>query len=306
LPERKVRFDWWGAITLGISLAAIVLVLDRGTDWGWLSADAIISYVVFIVSGVLFYFIERHHDEPIVDLKFFQNPVFVNVVANNFIVFMAMMGSIFLVPIFAQTFLGYTATQSGLLFMPMALGLMIAAPLGGALTGRFRTGTVIAVSTWIAALGIALFAFLLDARSTALDIMIPLAVMAFGMGFGMAQRTSAIANAVDPSEIGIASGVLALARNIAGAFGIALFSTLLDWATYRNIFRISSLSNLYQYTPIAIEKFTALIELKAQIDAYAFIYLVAAIVLAVGGALALFIDTSDVELTHEQRATAEM
>lgn len=288
LPEKKRAFDWWGAITLGVSLAALVLVLDKGADWGWTSLASLGSLLAALVFGVAFYFIERDHPEPIVDLKFFKNASFVNTLANNFLVFMAMLGSIFLVPIFAQTFLGYTATESGYLFIPMALGLMVAAPLGAALVGKVPAGTVIGASTLMAAFGIWLFSFL-DPRSSALDLVIPLMVMAFGMGFGMAQRTNAIAAAVPPSEIGIASSILALVRNIAGAFGIALFATVLDAAVKDNVLNISSLSTLYVHSAQSIAEFTSLITLKAQIDAYGTIYAIAAAMLAVGGLISFFI-----------------
>lgn len=304
LPEGKKHFDWWGAITLGIALAAMVLVLDKGTDWGWLSVKALLSYFATLASGAIFILIEHHHKEPIVDLKFFENSMFVNTLTNNFLVFMAMMGSIFLVPIFAQTFLGYTATQSGYLFIPMAMGLMVAAPLGGALTGRVNSGVVIGTSTIMAAFGIFLFSFL-DVRSTALDLIIPLMVMAFGMGFGMAQRTSAIANAVPPAEIGVASGILALARNVAGAFGIALFGTLLAWKEKVNILALSSGSVLNVVNPVNQKIFTALIELKAQIDAYGFIYEIAAIVLLLGGLLSFFIQVDNRKLSAQEHAMAE-
>lgn len=288
LPERKVKFDWWGAGALGIALAAIVLVLDKGADWGWGSLAAIISYVVAIVFGALFYFIEKNHPEPVVDFKFFSNAAFVNTLANNFLVFMAMMGSIFLVPIFAQTFLGYTATESGYLFIPMAFGLMVAAPMGARLVGKFPAGGVIGVSTLVAAFGIFLFSFI-DPRSTALDLTIPLFVMAFGMGFGMAQRTSAIASAVPPSEIGVASSLLALVRNISGAFGIALFATILNSTIEHNVLSISALSTLYAHTAQATAAFSSLIILKAQVDAYGTIYLIAAILLFIGGLVSFFI-----------------
>jgi hypothetical protein len=292
LPERKVAFDWWGAGTLGVCLAAIVLVLDKGADWGWLSVAALVSYAVAVVFGILFYFIENKHPEPVVDFKFFKNAAFVNTLANNFLIFMAMMGSIFLVPIFAQTFLGYTATESGYLFIPMALGLMVAAPMGARLVGKFPAGGVIGVSTLVAAFGIFLFAGI-DPRSTALDLTIPLFVMAFGMGFGMAQRTSAIASAVPPSEIGIASSLLALVRNISGAFGIAIFATILNSTIEHNVLSISALSTLYAHTVQATAAFTSLIILKAQVDAYATIYLIAAVILFFGGIVSFFITTPE-------------
>lgn len=304
LPEKKRAFDWWGAITLGIALAAAVLVLDQGTSWGWLSWASVICYLVALVSGTIFYFIERHHPEPIVDLKFFQNPVFVNTLGNNFIVFMAMMGSIFLVPIFAQQFLGMTATETGYLFIPMAFGLMVAAPFGAQLVGKVKPGIVIGVSTLVAAFGIWLFSFI-DARSTAIDLIIPLMIMAAGMGFGMAQRTNAIAGAVPPSEIGIASSILALARNIAGAFGIAIFGSLLAWAEERNVLSIASQSHLNVINPANLATFTHLIILKAQIDAYALIYSIAAGLLVLGALASFWIRVPERAMTHDERLHAE-
>ncbi|MBV9159530.1 MAG: DHA2 family efflux MFS transporter permease subunit [Candidatus Kaiserbacteria bacterium] len=281
--SKAAKFDWWGALSLGVSLSAVVLVLDKGTDWGWLSGNAIVAYLIAVTFGVVFYLIEKHFEEPIVDLKFFSNSSFVNVLVNNFIVFMGLMGSVFLIPIFAQTFLGYDSTQTGLLFIPMAGALMLAAPLGGALVGRVKASHVIAISTFIAAFGLYLFAAFIDVRATAFDIMFPLFIMAFGLGFGMAQRTGAIALIVPAEEMGIASSLLALARNIAGAFGIALFGTILKNATEGNVLAIASHSRIAAGASLAArQSYIALIELKAQIDAYHTIFLVGMWVMVVG------------------------
>ena len=294
VPESKIEngartFDWWGATTLGGALSALVLVLDQGTDWGWLSTNSLICYLSIVVFGIIFYFIEKHHKEPIVDLKFFSNTIFVGTLVNNFIVFMGLMGSVFLIPIFAQTFLGYDATETGYLFMPMALALMIASPLGGSLTGKVPTNIVITISTAIAAFGLYLFAYFIDVRATAIDIMFPLFVMAFGLGLGMAQRTGAIAAAVPSSEIGAASSILALGRNIAGAFGIAIFGTILQNATTANALSIARNSFLNVHTPAATQTYIALIELKAQVDAYHTIFLIGMAILAVGAVFAFFV-----------------
>ncbi|MEI6022534.1 MAG: MDR family MFS transporter [bacterium] len=281
-------FDWWGAITLGSALSALVLVLDKGTDWGWLSLSSIICYVVIVVFTKIFIEIEKKVPEPIVDLKFFKIPAFVHTLINNFIVFMGMMGSIFLLPIFAQTFLGYTATESGYLFMPMAFMMVLASPIGGSFTGKVESRYIIAISTFIAALGLLLFARI-DPRSTALDIIIPLCVMAFGLGLGMAQRTNIIASVVDPHEIGIASSILSLARNIAGAFGIAIFGTILTNSTENYVIKINRFSTLHSHALIDIQKYIALITLKAQVDAYSNVFLISSIVVCIGGFLAFFI-----------------
>jgi DHA2 family multidrug resistance protein len=281
-------FDWWGALSLGGMLSALVLVLDKGSDWGWLSVGSLICYFSIVIFLGLFIKIEHKAPEPIVDLKFFKIPTFVNALLNNFVVFMGMMGGVFLIPVFAQTFLGYSATESGYLFIPMAAAMMLASPLGGMLTGKVQTRYVIFASTIVASIGIFLFTYL-DPKSTALDIIIPLTIMAFGLGFGMAQRTNIIASVVPQSEIGIASSILALVRNIAGAFGIAIFATILNNRINTNILTINGFSKLSSHASFVIQKYISLITLKAQIDAYDYVFWVSSIIVFIGSFTILFL-----------------
>jgi MFS family permease len=222
-------------------------------------------------------------------------PTFVNVIGNNFIVFMGMMGAMFLIPVFAQTFMGYTATQSGYLFMPMAAAMLLASPIGGALIGKVKAKYVIFASTVVAALGIFLFSVFIDPKSTAIDIIVPLCIMAFGLGFGMAQRTNIVASIVNPHEIGVASSILALVRNIAGAFGIAVFGTLLTNRIKSNVLSINSFSFIHSMNPLDIRKYIALIELKAQVNGYTYVFLVSSIIVFLGAFTILFL-----KLNHER------
>ncbi len=300
VSERKtLRFDWWGSLSLGAALSALVLVLDRGLDWGWSSAPALACYAAIALFTMLFYRIELAHPEPIVDLKFFKIPVFVNALSNNFIVFMGLMGSMFLLPIFAQQFLGYDATQTGYLFMPMAFAMVGAAPFGGALTGRVKASYVIFASTLTAAFGLYLFSFI-DPLSTALDLIVPLVVMAFGLGFGMSQRTAVVASVVPEREMGAASAVLALVRNISGAFGIALFGTILQNSTNANVLSIAQNSAIRSANPLVIQQGIALIELKADVAAYSTVFLTSAAIVAVGAFFALLM-----RVDHERKPAAE-
>ncbi|HTM68290.1 MAG TPA: DHA2 family efflux MFS transporter permease subunit [Candidatus Binatia bacterium] len=291
--RRTVKFDWFGSLALGVALSSLVLVLDKGLDWGWTSGRSLLAFGVGAAFTALFVVIERWHPEPIVDLKFFANKVFLNALINNFVVFMGMMGGLFLVPVFAQAFLGLDATQTGILFMPMAAAMMVAAPIGGRLTGRVQPRIVIFASTIVAAIGIGLFARI-DVRSGPWDIMVPMFIMAFGMGFGMAQRTSIVAAAVPQSEIGIASSVLALGRNIAGAFGIAIFGTVLTYAMKANVLDIAASSAIQSHDPAVVASFMRLIALKAQVDAYRTVFIVGAVIVAAGAFLAFLIP--DVEM----------
>ena len=286
--KKTIVFDWWGAITLGISLASLVLVFDKGLDWGWLSAKSFLAYFCTIIFALIFYKIEKHSAEPIVDFKFFKISTFSNTLVNNFVVFMGMMGGMFLIPVFASTFLGLSATETGLLFIPMACMMMISSPIGGHFAGKVEPRYIIAASTMVAAIGLYIFSFL-DPKSTALDIIIPLSIMAFGLGFGMAQRTSLIASLVPENEVGTASSVLALVRNISGAFGIAIFASILNSATENNVLNIAHNSVLRSTDPVVIKEFISLITLKAQVLAYSTVFRISAVIVFVGAVLALFI-----------------
>ncbi|MDE2099440.1 MAG: DHA2 family efflux MFS transporter permease subunit [Patescibacteria group bacterium] len=286
--KREAHFDWWGASSLAAALFALTLVLDRGQTWGWSSAGSVISYAVFVVFMVIFILIERRETEPIINLSFFKVPAFVFSLLNNFVVFMAMMGGVFLIPIFAETFLGYSATQTGYLFIPMAVVIMASSILGGRLVGKIESRYVIFVGTVIAAAGLYMLSAL-DIRSTALDIILPMSVLAFGLGSGMAQRTNIVAISVPKRDIGEASAVLALVRNIAGAFGIAVFTVILDSAININLLSIAQNSVLRIVNQANLRTFESLILLKAQIAGYDTVFIWAGIIIFLGSFTALLI-----------------
>ncbi|MFN7991107.1 MAG: DHA2 family efflux MFS transporter permease subunit [Candidatus Micrarchaeia archaeon] len=291
--ERKdVKLDWWGAATLGIALSTLVLVLDKGLEWGWTSYESIACYIASALFFYIFYRIDSVHPDPIVDFSFFRISAFSGALFNNFMVFMAMMGSIFLIPVFAQTFLGYGATETGYLFMPMAFGLMAAAPLGAGLVGKVEPRIVIAISTFVAGGGMLLLVGL-DPRSGPVEIMIPIFIIAAGLGFGMSQRTNIIASAVPPDEIGVASSILALARNIAGAFGIAIFATIVTEATKSNVLSIAGDSIIRSTDPRVIAQAVALIALKSQVDAYRLSFILAGTVLLFAAAVSLMLKVKE-------------
>jgi MFS transporter, DHA2 family, multidrug resistance protein len=302
--RRHVKFDWWGSLTLGVALATLVLVLDQGQTWGWSSVPSLLCYVGTIVFALTFYIIELRQAEPIVNLNFFKIPTFVYTMLNNFIVFMALIGAIFLIPLFAENFLGYSATQTGYLFIPLAVMMMFAAPLGGRLIGRVKPGYVIFASTFLSGVGIYLLSFI-DARWTAIDIIVPMCIMAFSLGFGMAQRTNLIAVAVPQKDIGEASAVLALVRNIAGAFGLAIFSTLLTNSENANVLATAQHSVLNVMNPQNLQIFIGLIELKAQVASYGLVFEVAAILVMLGSFTALLITVPKHAISHEHHVIAE-
>jgi len=286
--DRAPGFDYKGAVSLGVALSALVLVLDRGATWGWMSLSSGIAYLVVLAAFVLFLQIEKNEPDPVVDLKLFKNPVFTNVLLVSFVSFGGMMGAMFLLPVFAQTYLGYNATQAGLLFVPMAVTMLISAPLGGRLSKIVPLRILVAVGMGLAAFGIFLFSGL-DVKTTQLELSIPLIVFAFGLGLGMAPMTAAVTNSVPAKEVGISSAVLNLVRNIAGAVGIAFFGTILNNLIQSKVLTLGQNAVINTHDPKMLGVVQSLIILKAQVEAYGEVFLVASCIMATGVIFALFL-----------------
>ena len=198
------------------------------------------------------------------------------------------MGAMFLLPVFAQTYLGFNATQTGLLFIPMAFTMFISAPLGGYLSNKISLKYLVSFGMGLSAFGIYLFSGL-DVKTTAVDLMIPLIVFAFGMGLGMAPMTAAATNSVPTNEVGVSSALLNLVRNIAGAVGIAFFSTVLSNIIESNVLELGQNAIINTTNPQVTQTVSALVILKAQVMAYGDVFVIASVIMAIGVIVALFL-----------------
>lgn len=294
--SEKKGFDFYGAMTLAVTLSSLVLVLEKGAEWEWTSGSSIVCYGLVLFFGFLFTHIEKNHPSPMVDLKFFQNQTFVAALLVSFLSFGGMMGAMFLLPIFVQTYLGYGATETGFLFLPMALTMFVAAPLGARLSQSIHVRYSVSLGMLLVALAIYLLTGL-DARTMASELTIPLMLLAVGMGIGMAPLTNAIASSVPAHEVGIASAVLNLTRNIAGAVAIALFGTILNNATKMNVLELGAHTVINDPTFVSV--LPSLVILKSQILAYREVFLLASIVTVIGAIIALFLqDTASTIEKH--------
>lgn len=282
------HFDWLGSIFLGISLAAMVLVLDRGQTWGWSSIDSIICYIASIAAMIIFIYVEQKEKEPVVDLEFFKIPAFTIANVSSFISMMGLFGGIFLIPIFAQNILGYSVTKSGYLFIPMAVGIMAGAQLGARLALKFSP-------RYFVALGMFWGAFIMYGFS-GIDVLwgfwsigLRLAFFAFGVGLGFGPLTQSAVSTVPIEEVGVASSVLALSRNLAGAFGTAIFATILSNSTTSSLIAVQNNSVINTTNPATLAVIPGLMEVKATILAYGTVFKWAAFFVILGGIVTLFL-----------------
>ncbi|MCL4353151.1 multidrug efflux MFS transporter [Patescibacteria group bacterium] len=291
-PVEKIKgvknFDVLGSLLLGFSLGILVLVLEQGQDWGWISLKSLLSYMASLISLAVFILLEKNQKEPVLDLKFFKIQTFTISIIASFFSFMGMVGSIFLIPIFVQNFLGYSVTKSGYVFIPMAISILIAAQAGAKLSAKIPSRYVITAGMLWSTLAMCLFIGI-DVSWTFWDIAERLALFAFGLGLGLAPLTRAATSTVPISEVGIASSVLALARNLSGAFGIAIFATILTNNTASSLNAIKQYSVINTLNPEMIKQAAYLISVKATILAYSNVFKLSVAIMAVGALVSLFI-----------------
>ena len=298
-PVKKIRgiknFDIWGSLLLGLSLGTLVLVLDQGQTWGWLSTNSIISYVITAVSMVSFILVEHRQKEPVVDLKFFKIPEFTVSLLVSFITFMGFIGGLFLLPIFVQSYLGYSVTKTGYLFLPMAAGMMIAAQFGARASARFQPKYVVFVGLAWASFILYLFSGI-DLTWTFTHFAILLFFFAIGLGFTFAPITNASISTVPLHEVGVASSILALVRNIAGAFGVAIFATVLTNSVSSAIINVQQYSVINTFNPSVLQQVAFLMAMKANLVSFNVVFLTSAVITLVGAFSALLLKETTKEM----------
>jgi predicted MFS family arabinose efflux permease len=221
------RIDYPGAALLAAGVACVVLVTTwGGTEYAWGSAEILGLAVAAVVLLAAFGLVERRAAEPIIPLALFRNSTFDVSSAVSFIIGFAMFGVISFLPLYLQLVTGASATNSGLLLLPLMFGLLGASTISGQLisrTGRYKVFPV--AGTAVASAGMWLLSTMTPhtGRATTTLYMI---VVGIGIGLVMQVVVMATQNAVDRRDLGIATGTVSFFRSVGGSFGVAAFGAV--------------------------------------------------------------------------------
>ncbi len=220
------RIDWAGAAALCLTLGSLTLVTSLGHTFGIASWEVISLIALCLVSAVAFVLIERRAAEPIIPMELFGQNVFLMTSAIGFISGAGMFGAITFLPLYLQISKGMTPTLSGLMLVPMTLGILTAANIAGRYMGR--TGRYKLLPKFGATFML-VGALLLStiARDTPLWLFgIYIAAMGAGMGCIFPVVTTAVQNAVPKSMLGTATAAGVMFRQIGGSLAVAAFGAL--------------------------------------------------------------------------------
>ncbi|HUA11485.1 MAG TPA: MDR family MFS transporter [Solirubrobacteraceae bacterium] len=231
LPSRTERIahriDYLGTVVLGGALSAIVLAASLGgTSVGWGSPVIIGLVAVGLILIALFPAVERRASEPILPPRLLFNRVFVMTSAVGFIVGFALFGAVTYMPLFLQVVRGATPTESGLQLLPLMGGLLITSIASGQIisrTGRYKAFPI--AGTAVMVVGLYLLSTL-DASSSNGTIYLFMFVVGLGLGMVMQVLVLAVQNAVDYSDLGVATSGATLFRSMGGSLGTAVLGAV--------------------------------------------------------------------------------
>ncbi len=232
--EKTHSFDIVGFLSVSLFLTALLIALSDGNaEWntgGWTSPFILWCFALSLIGLVVFLVVEMNIRHPLIDLSLLKN---VNFGMANLVLFifgMGMFGSTFLLPLYLQNGLGYTAFQAGSLFIPIGLIMAVCGPISGRLSDKTNP-------KMLALFGIVMLSFSLFVNrylslfSETSSIMVSLYLRGIGMGFIFTPLSALSLSEIPRERMAQASGLFNVLRQIGGSFGVALMGTLLTLRT---------------------------------------------------------------------------
>lgn len=226
--KRKAQIDWWGAtlITAAVSLLLIWVSLAGG-QFAWASWQSAVMVVGALALGALAIRVETRAAEPMIPPRLFRNRTITLAVVASIAVGVGMFGASVFLGQYFQISRGQSPTMSGLMTLPMILGLLVSSTLSGRIitrTGRWKRFLVIGTALLTA--GFALMGTLrADTSFTLLSVY--MALVGIGLGMTMQNLVLAVQNTVGTHELGVASSTVAFFRSLGGAIGVSVLGAVL-------------------------------------------------------------------------------
>lgn len=220
------RLDVAGTLLASGGLFGIVYGLIRGPIDGWASAAVLTS---LIAGAALLAGFVRHGirtKAPMLPMRLFRSRAFSGINAASLLMFLGMFGSIFLLSQYMQGVLGYSPTEAGLRMLPWTGMPMLVSPLAGYLSDRIGGRPVVAAGLFLQAVGLAWYAVVVAPDATYTAQLPALIVSGVGMALYFAPASNLVMSSVLPHEQGIASGANNALREVGGALGIAVMSSI--------------------------------------------------------------------------------
>lgn len=223
---RAQRFDPYGAVFSFIALFPLLLALSRGDAWGWGSPLVVGLLGAAAVGAVLFVVAETSVAQPVLDLTLFRNRIFSTSTLSALASFIVTSSIIFLMPFYLIETRGFSVAYAGVLLTPIPAAMVLFGPVSGALSDRIGSRLLSTTGLLVSAVGL-VWLTRLDLDTGAAGILLRLLTVGVGMAVFQSPNSSALMGSVPRHRLGIASGMVAMARNVGMVLGVSLAAVVL-------------------------------------------------------------------------------
>jgi len=226
--RREHKIDYAGSVLLVAAVSSLLLVtVWGGQQYAWSSGSILGLSAAGLFLTVAFLVREHYASEPILPLDLFRNRVFSVGNGIGFIVGLTMFGAIVYIPVYLQVVKDRTPTASGLLLLPLMVGVLFASIGSGRIISRIGKLKIFPIiGTTLTAISMLMLSRL-QVDSSILYLAVTLVILGLGLGCVMQVLILAVQNAVDRKDMGAATSSVAFFRTLGGAFGTAIFGAVL-------------------------------------------------------------------------------
>jgi EmrB/QacA subfamily drug resistance transporter len=223
-----------GAVLSIVGLVSLIYAIIEAPSHGWTSTQTLVTFAFALIVLAVFAIWELRSDHPMLDVTFFENPRFTAANISIVLVFFALFGSLFFLTQYLQFVLGYTPLQAGLRVAPIALVLMVSAPLAGRFVSRFGNKALVASGMTAVAIGLGVLGTI-TVSSGYPRVLIALVILGLGMGTAMVPATESIMGSLPLAKAGLGSAMNDTTRQIGGALGVAILGSVFASSYTANI-----------------------------------------------------------------------
>jgi len=226
LSYTKQKVDWWGALTLVIAVISLMFALQLGgNQYAWNSTPIIVLFVSFAVFSIVFYFVERRVDDPILPFFLFKRRLFSTSQILAFLYGATFICLVVYIPIYVQAVYGSSATSAGLILTPMMLGTVAGSAIGGIFSTKTSYRNLMILSVIPYFIGMFLLGTLTP-DSARFSLTIYMILVGFGMGFSFSLLPMSSQHNLEAHHRGTAISTNSFIRTFGMTLGILIFGAI--------------------------------------------------------------------------------